>query len=324
MKIIKLSVLVAAIFSSFSIQAQDPSQAVFVNGTPKGMVGSPVSITVGYDVTDADATLTGLGLRVHYDSSALEFVEFANVLTTDNISSDGPSDDVDNLDGDTSTDKFITANWASLFGSWPGSLPSDLLTATFNVADDDSLESTVINFSEASNAAGYLFAPNSYTLDIIGGSWDFDGNGTVDALTDGLLMLRHSFNLRGDVLIDGAVATDSTLTDEQVEANLTAAYQIADLDDNGAVDALTDGLMLLRYMFNLRGEQLVNQTVAEDAARTSHADIEQYIGLSLIHISEPTRLRRISYAVFCLKKKKKKRKQTAIIAKDTNCIILPE
>src|SRR5660398_288292 len=33
--------------------------------------------------------------------------------------------------------------------------------------------------------------------------------------------------------------------------------------------------------------------------------------LSLIHISEPTRLRRISYAVFCLKKKKKnKNKQT--------------
>ena len=28
--------------------------------------------------------------------------------------------------------------------------------------------------------------------------------------------------------------------------------------------------------------------------------------LSLIHISEPTRLRRISYAVFCLKKKKNK------------------
>ena len=28
------------------------------------------------------------------------------------------------------------------------------------------------------------------------------------------------------------------------------------------------------------------------------------LSLSLIHISEPTRLRRISYAVFCLKKKK--------------------
>ncbi len=30
------------------------------------------------------------------------------------------------------------------------------------------------------------------------------------------------------------------------------------------------------------------------------------ISLSLIHLSEPTRLRRISYAVFCLKKKKTK------------------
>src|SRR5450759_774826 len=31
------------------------------------------------------------------------------------------------------------------------------------------------------------------------------------------------------------------------------------------------------------------------------------LGLSLIHISEPTRLGMISYAVFCLKKKKKKK-----------------
>ena len=33
------------------------------------------------------------------------------------------------------------------------------------------------------------------------------------------------------------------------------------------------------------------------------------LGLSLIHISEPTRLGMISYAVFCLKKKKKKKRQ---------------
>eukprot|EP00658_Telonema_sp_P-2_P083177 TRINITY_DN893_c0_g1_i5.p1 TRINITY_DN893_c0_g1~~TRINITY_DN893_c0_g1_i5.p1 ORF type:complete len:171 (-),score=67.94 TRINITY_DN893_c0_g1_i5:67-579(-) len=35
--------------------------------------------------------------------------------------------------------------------------------------------------------------------------------------------------------------------------------------------------------------------------------------LSLIHISEPTRLLSISYAVFCLKKKKKKKKYSALI-----------
>src|SRR5450756_1861049 len=36
-----------------------------------------------------------------------------------------------------------------------------------------------------------------------------------------------------------------------------------------------------------------------------HARSTRYLELSLIHISEPTRLGMISYAVFCLKKKKK-------------------
>mgnify|MGYP002807525381 CR=1 FL=1 len=33
-----------------------------------------------------------------------------------------------------------------------------------------------------------------------------------------------------------------------------------------------------------------------------------FVWLPIIHISEPTRLRRISYAVFCLKKKKTQKK----------------
>src|SRR5660398_332298 len=38
--------------------------------------------------------------------------------------------------------------------------------------------------------------------------------------------------------------------------------------------------------------------------RVAHIRIvPEFLYLSLIHISEPTRLRRISYAVFCLKKK---------------------
>ena len=36
-----------------------------------------------------------------------------------------------------------------------------------------------------------------------------------------------------------------------------------------------------------------------------HTVDSSVLGLSLIHISEPTRLLSISYAVFCLKKKKK-------------------
>ncbi len=39
---------------------------------------------------------------------------------------------------------------------------------------------------------------------------------------------------------------------------------------------------------------------------SAKSDVDTRVVLSLIHISEPTRLRRISYAVFCLKKKKNK------------------
>src|SRR5450756_2976783 len=42
-----------------------------------------------------------------------------------------------------------------------------------------------------------------------------------------------------------------------------------------------------------------------DATEQDKTKISNRIYLSLIHISEPTRLGMISYAVFCLKKKKK-------------------
>ena len=45
-------------------------------------------------------------------------------------------------------------------------------------------------------------------------------------------------------------------------------------------------------------------------------DLNQWVQrLSLIHISEPTRQAEISYAVFCLKKKKEYRKEIARVFK---------
>ena len=37
--------------------------------------------------------------------------------------------------------------------------------------------------------------------------------------------------------------------------------------------------MLLRYLFNLRGDSLIGGAVKNDATRTSAADIENYIGI---------------------------------------------
>ena len=52
---------------------------------------------------------------------------------------------------------------------------------------------------------------------------------------------------------------------------------VLDVDASGEVDALTDGLLLLRYLFGLTGDSLINDAVAVNAARMSHTDIEQYI-----------------------------------------------
>ncbi len=46
-------------------------------------------------------------------------------------------------------------------------------------------------------------------------------------------------------------------------------------------------------------------TDAEERKRGERTGLDTRVVLSLIHISEPTRQEAISYAVFCLKKKKK-------------------
>ena len=108
-------------------------------------------------------------------------------------------------------------------------------------------------------------------------NWDFDQSGNADALTDGLLMLRYSFGLRDETLTSGAVSTGSALSSSEIEDELEAALAIADIDNNGEVDALTDGLLLLRYLFGLTDESLTDGAVGTGAGRSTIAAITQYL-----------------------------------------------
>ena len=54
-----------------------------------------------------------------------------------------------------------------------------------------------------------------------------------------------------------------------------------DIDGSGSFDALTDGLIILRYAFGLRGDNLVNNSVDESASRKTAEQIEEYIQLLL-------------------------------------------
>ena len=65
--------------------------------------------------------------------------------------------------------------------------------------------------------------------------------------------------------------------DENCGYELLVEYSNFDLDKNGTIDALTDGLIMLRYGFGLRGESLIEAATAPDAKRTSAEEIEAHI-----------------------------------------------
>ena len=110
------------------------------------------------------------------------------------------------------------------------------------------------------------------------GSLDIDGNGQYDALTDGLLLLRWAFGLTGDLLVVGAVSHNAEYTTPSIiKTRIDTLYDFADIDNNNKVDALTDGLLVLRYLFGLRGDVLIEGVLASNAARTTAPEIEAHL-----------------------------------------------
>ena len=110
------------------------------------------------------------------------------------------------------------------------------------------------------------------------GSLDIDGNENYDALTDGLLLLRGMFGLDGSALVTGTIASDAAYTESvDIESRIATLGELADIDGNGDIDALTDGLLTLRYLFGLQGDTLINGVVAEDATRKTAEEIEAHL-----------------------------------------------
>ena len=107
---------------------------------------------------------------------------------------------------------------------------------------------------------------------------DVDGNGSADSDTDGLLVIRFLTGFTGSVLVNGAVAGDATRSTEEIENYLDGATSagVLDIDGNGEMTGLTDGLLCARFLDGLRGAVLVDSAVALDATRTTE-QIEAYL-----------------------------------------------
>jgi len=96
-------------------------------------------------------------------------------------------------------------------------------------------------------------------------SFDIDDDGDVTALTDGLLLLRYLFGFTGQTLTEGAVSsTANRIAAANIEAYIGEQFDTIDLDGNGTVGALTDGLLLLRHLFGFSGSTLIEGAIGRD------------------------------------------------------------
>lgn len=95
--------------------------------------------------------------------------DWATILPKIPVATAAPNADTSDLDSDTDTDSFILAAWASIFGTWPGSVPMDLMTLTFNIESGAS-GTTPINIMTTSSAAGFTFDGQNHTVNLDGAS----------------------------------------------------------------------------------------------------------------------------------------------------------
>tara|TARA_B100000929_G_scaffold119288_1_gene94599 strand:+ start:368 stop:1822 length:1455 start_codon:yes stop_codon:yes gene_type:complete len=132
-------------------------------------------------------------------------------------------------------------------------------------------------------AVGISWFSNAENFDL-----DIDSDGQTGALTDGLLILRHLFGFSGSTLTDGAVALGASRSSpEAVREHLQVNAAELDIDGDSETDALTDGLLILRYLFGFRGDTLISAALSGSASRSVPSDIESYLSNRIETIACP-------------------------------------
>lgn len=112
-----------------------------------------------------------------------------------------------------------------------------------------------------------------FTLDV-----DDDSQGL--ALTDGVLVLRFLSGFSGTALTSGAVnTTGGNRIDSGEISTWLDGHQdtFLDVDGDGVSRALTDGILMLRYLAGFRGSSLISGAVNPVGQRTSAAQIVEWL-----------------------------------------------
>ena len=109
-------------------------------------------------------------------------------------------------------------------------------------------------------------------------SLDVDLNGQADALSDGILIIRHLFGFTGTALTDGVVDPAGQRTDPtEIENYLNSINSAFDVDLNQNADALSDGIVIIRSLFGFTGTTLTDGVVDPGGQRSDPAVIAAFL-----------------------------------------------
>lgn len=228
--------------------------------------GNNFSIDVDYSTLDdsgqpGQEQATALGLRLHYDSSVMTFVNLTNVFSS-GLTATADQADVANNDGDASTDRYINAAWFDFGGNWPGtsnSQPLRIYTANFT-SSGGFTGTTTLNFTRSTTPAGFP-----------------DFQSTSPTVTE-FITPDVSISDAADVT-EGGVSVFTVTLDQNPSAPVTVGYSTAnDTTDASDFTALTNQTLT----FNPGGAltQQINVQTTQDG--TVEPDESFFVNLTSI------------------------------------------
>jgi hypothetical protein len=149
------------------VQAQN--QIITPDPTVKSVApNKEFTFSVKYDVSDGNNMLAGIGIRIHYNSNILEYVEVSNIFEKGllSIGMDPQAEDDSRHDEDDDTDLYVIAGLTS--SDWPNEdLPITLFDIKYKVKQGVGPGvDTSINFTDSCTATGYGFESESLKVEI--------------------------------------------------------------------------------------------------------------------------------------------------------------
>jgi hypothetical protein len=113
-------------------------------------------------------------------------------------------------------------------------------------------------------------------------NFDIDGDGDVDALSDGTLIMRYLFGGSGNALIESLDVTGGSRNNADsiaafIELGMSGDNPALDIDADGDVDALSDGTMIMRFMFGGSGNALIDGLNISEGVNNSSSLIETHL-----------------------------------------------